>query len=664
LTLYVSTDGDDAAAGTARAPSGGDGPLRTLEGARDRIRAARAGGFQGSVDVRVLAGVHERVKPFVLEPRDSGFEGAPVRYVAEEPGTAVVSGGRPLTGFRAEPGGRFALTIPEVARGEWTFSQLYRGGARCPRPRLPRQGFYTVEEELPPSEAAAGRGHDRFRFKEGDVKHAYHASGDVDVLAYHIWCMSRMRIARIDTASRTLTFTGPTSALTPWHAFQKGNRYVLENVREALGSTDEWYLDRATGLLTYVPPPELAADPAALTLTAPRSESLLELRGDPERGAYVEHVRFEGLAFRHTLWNTPAAGYSFPQAEVALGAALEARGARRCQFVGCTVSETGTWALRLGAGCQENVVEGCAFVNLGAGGVQIGTTALPAGDALAARGNVVRNCDIGPGGQVHPAAIGVWIGQADHNTIEHNDIHDLYYTGVSVGWTWGYGPSAAHDNLILDNHIARIGQGLLSDMGGVYTLGVSPGTRISGNLIHDVEAFGYGGWGLYTDEGSSGIELAGNAVYNTKSAGFHQHYGRDNVVKGNILAFGREAQVMRTRAEEHRSFTFEGNVIVWDEGPLLAGNFDGAGVSFDNNLYWNTKGAPVKFGRRSLEEWRALGQDLHSRIEDPHLGDPRQGNFDFDPRSPALPMGFAPRDWRKAGAPARPPGSFSPQPHR
>ena len=139
-------------------------------------------------------------------------------------------------------------------------------------------------------------------------------------------------------------------------------------------------------------------------------------------------------------------------------------------------------------------------------------------------------------------------------------------------------PSRAHHNEIGWNHVHQIGQRVLSDMGGIYTLGVSPGTRIHHNTFHDIESFSYGGWGLYTDEGSSEISMDHNLVYNTKDGSFHQHYGRDNHVTNNILVNSQIWQVRRSRVEDHRSFIFDRNIVYWTlDTPLLGSNWkDGA----------------------------------------------------------------------------------------
>jgi len=108
----------------------------------------------------------------------------------------------------------------------------------------------------------------------------------------------------------------------------------------------------------------------------------------------------------------------------------------------------------------------------------------------------VEDCVISFCGRRYFAACGILMMQTHHCIVTHCDISNLYYTGVSCGWMWGYAPNNAHDNRITKNHIHHLGMGMLSDMGGVYLLGVQPGTVVSGNVIHDIYSENYGGWAL------------------------------------------------------------------------------------------------------------------------------------------------------------------------
>src|SRR5205823_12252188 len=177
-------------------------------------------------------------------------------------------------------------------------------------------------------------------------------------------------------------------------------------------------------------------------------------------------------------------------------------------------------------------------------------------------------------GKTCPSAVGIWVGQSFDNVIAHNEIHNLYYTGISLGWSWGYGDSLNRGNIVEHNHIHHIGKRgdgdgpILSDMGGVYLLGARPGTVVHNNVIHDVAGIKYGGWGVYLDEGSSNVLVEKNLVHHTSHGGFHLHYGRDNIARNNIFAFGGEQQLVRTREEDHLGVTFDHNIVYWTSGPL------------------------------------------------------------------------------------------------
>lgn len=644
--FYVAPNGRDAWSGHLAAASraGKDGPFATLARAARAARALRAAkpNLARPVVVMIRGGFYSLEEPLRLGPEDSGTAASPTLFAAyPEKSRPVISGGVRLTGWTVDGKGWWHKTLPEVAAGRWRFQQLWVNGERRYRSRLPKSGYYTVDEPLPPSEKARGKGFDRFRFRAGDIRADWHNLKDVEVLGFQIWTMARLPVESVDEASRTVNFAGTTSGTEPYQALPKGNRYLVENVREAL-APGEFYLDRTGGELIYAPKP--GEDPKRAEVVAPRLETLLELRGDAAARQFVSHARFEGITFAHTNWTTPPSGNAFAQAEINLGGAVSATGARDCRFDRCIVAHVGTYAVDLGNGCKRNALRECRLEDMGAGGVKIGMTAAPEDEEQVASDNAVESCVIAHGGRLHPAAVGVWIGHSHHNTIRGNEIADLYYTGISVGWSWGYGRSLAHHNVLERNHIHDIGQGVLSDMGGIYTLGLSPGTVERGNRIHDIDSFSYGGWGIYPDEGSSGILIENNVVFRTKSAPFHQHYGRENVIRNNVFAFGCEAQVMRTRAENHLSFTFEHNIVLWSEGPLLGSNWSGDNYKLDYNDYWNIAGQPITFAGMTFDAWKQKGQDVHSLIVDPRFVDPARGDFRLRPGSPAEKIGFHPID--------------------
>jgi hypothetical protein len=500
-----------------------------------------------------------------------------------------------------------------------------------------------------PSAAAVGKGFDRFRFAPGDLDPGWRDIGGVEVLTFHQWEMSRLRIAAIDQARSTVQFTGHTCSDQDWAALKPGWRYQVDNVPEALSSPGEWYLDRHSGTLTYLPKP--GEDPARTEVIAPLCEQLVRFTGDAVAGRFVEHLRFENLTFSHTAWTLPAAGYSCGQADTEVPGAIQAIALRLSCFSGCAISHTGGWALDLGRGCSANLVTSCALYDLGAGGIKLGDASLhDQHHEETASGNTVSNCIIAFAGRIFPASIGVWIGQSPGNTVEHCEIFDLYYTGISLGWTWGYGRSNAHDNIIAYNHISKIGQGVLSDMGGIYNLGISPGTTFHHNRIHDITSYSYGGWGLYTDEGSSGVVMESNIVYRTSASGFHQHYGKDNRLANNIFAYGNEAQLMRTRDEDHLSFTIERNIVVAHGHAILGSNWKGDGAKFrlNRNCYFDEAGT-VTFAGASFDEWKKRGEDTDSIIADPRFRDPAHGDFTIPADSPAIALGFVPIDGRGIG---------------
>jgi hypothetical protein len=636
LTIYVAPGGDDHWSGSRPSVNHNrtDGPLATLPGALQRSREARRAAAGVSPQIVLRGGVYVLDRPLVFLPQDSGLA-----IAARSGETPVISGETQITGWRRSPVNPdlWQAEVPAARDGAWQFHELFVNGRRKQRARLPVSGFFR---------AAGGPIKDhpaQLLVKPGDIKPGWASQGDVELVLVAAWEQTRNQIRSFSEASNIVTLAGNAFS----YATEPDARYYIENAPDSL-RPGQWRLDHQSGTVTYWP--EAGEDVPSAIITAPRLYELARLEGQEDNP--VRGVVFRGLTFAGADWPLKGGSDIDLQAAEEIAAAFEAQSAQSCVVQHCLFTRLGGYAIDFGRGCRGNTVTGCEMFDLGGGGLRLGETDLNSAKAAPNSGNGVTDNHIHHIGLVSPPAVGVFVLLSASNTIAHNEIDHTFYTSISVGWTWGYADNPCRGNLIEFNHLHDIGQGLLSDMGGVYTLGLQPGTVVRNNLIHDVTISGYGGWGLYTDEGSSDIVLESNVVYRCQSAGFHQHYGQNNLVYNNIFALNQDGQLARTRLETHRSFILTNNIIYFDSGHLFAGNWSGNGFEIDHNIYFDTRAGPSHRpldGSLKFEEWQASGHDVHSLFIDPLFVAPEKGDFRLRHGSPALRFGFHPPDLRKVG---------------
>ncbi|HWQ93217.1 MAG TPA: right-handed parallel beta-helix repeat-containing protein [Clostridia bacterium] len=662
---YVAPTGNDRNAGTKAKP------FATLAQAQQAVRAMlREGTNRDPVTVYLQDGIYPLAKPLVFEPQDSGTIHAPVTYAAAPGARPVLSGGRAIRNWKRHNASTWVAQVPEAKTG-WRFRQLFVNGQPRPRAKIPNVGFLRVAAcpEGTPKTVHYHKDCQSFQFKHGDIRPDWTNLQDVEVIVYHFWTDSHLPIQSVDPISNIVTFAHKAGKVFTDDFTEDGARYIVENVFEGLDIPGEWYLDYRQGLLYYLPRP--GENMNRVEVIAPHLPAFIELRGNAREGRFVQHLVFQGIEFQYTRFELPPGNSNDRQGSASVPAAVRLTGARHCRFDRCTFQNLGTWAVEAGNGCRHNAFVGNQISFIAAGGFRLNGGTERDHPLERTGHNLIADNRLHHYGQVYPSAVGVLLMNTEQNVVEHNLIHHGYYTGISVGWVWGYQRSISQGNRVEFNHIHDIGQGgLLSDMGGIYTLGVSPGTVIRNNLIHDIDANQYGGWGIYHDEGSTHHLVESNVVYRTKFAPFNIHYAKELIVRNNVFAFGHLEQLSRGRHEPHKSVFFENNIVYWQTGDLFSKNWQDAPYTFhlnpnvkpgsstltntfdcDWNLYFNPgkNRDDLRFAGGTWKDWQRRGKDLHSIYADPLFVAPENGNFQLKPGSPAFALGFQPIDMTRVG---------------
>lgn len=656
LDLYVSVRGDDHWSGKfAKANSANtDGPFASITAAKEAIRKYKNNHvLNEQVTVFIEEGTYFLSETIELNPEDSGSERYPVKYIGKGKGVVFI-GGIPIEKWESE-NGLWVAILDKSLVDQYHFEQLYVDGLRAQRARTPNQGFYSpknIKETVleKGTGSVADKAEQQVYLRDGQSDWLKSITGseinNAVVTFYHKWDNTRKYIADVNLQDSSLTIKG--KGMKPWNPINEKSLYIAENFKAALDTAGEWYLE-PSGRLYYMPLKDQKMD--QVSAYVPTLQQLLVINGNSEHP--VSNVSFQNIAFKVSGYKLPLLGQDPVQLAAPTLAAIMLDYAQGVNFINCEIANTGANAIWFRTGCLNSSISQSYMHDLGAGGVKVGVFEVPANRNEITRNITVDNCIIQSGGYIFPCAAGVVIFHAADNRIRHNDIGDFRYTGVSVGWVWGYKESLATGNIIEYNHIHHLGWGELSDMGGVYTLGISPGTVIRNNVIHHVFSYTYGGWGLYADEGSSNILMENNLVYLTKSTGFHQHYGENNTIRNNIFAFGKEAQIQLTRPEDHLSFRLTNNIVYFNQGDLFQKNMNKSWEKtitlIDSNVYWNSANRAVTFPDGNGGAWQAKGHDLHSVIADPGFVNADKFDFRIKNRKLTDRIGFKPFDYKQAG---------------
>lgn len=641
VTLYADAAAATSGDGTKAAPfSTGDALFAGI------VALAAKGPY--AITVEMTGGDYLLTNTMTLDNTNVGLFGSTISFVCRDATEARFCGWLPVTGFtETTVNGVMAweAPLPTVEETVLYPNQCFSStGTRLTRPRYPAgNGELEAVLDRPAAQIPYNESMIHLGYDDATIE-TFTRLDDIQVHMFHYWNDERLEIAEIDTAKKQLvTKTSPGIAFIE---YTHGAPYYLDNVYEMLREPGQFYVDKATGKLLYIPYENESID--GFTLQVSNIDVLLTadgLHGTTDTPA----LSFTNIGFAGSDWKTTnrASG----QAASDIHGAVRLNDVSYVRFDGCSFAHIGDYALEVQKAVSHLDVTHCTFTDLGAGGVTIyGVNDLTPNTTAVNHDITITDNYIGSYGRVHANGIGIVLRYAYDCTLSHNEITDGYYSGISVGWVWGYAEHVTHDILVEKNHIYNIGQYMLSDMGGIYTLGTQPGTVLRGNLIHNVYSRTDKAWGLYTDEGSTDILIENNISYDVKSEAFHQHYGKENIVRNNILAFGRDGIVMVSRLEEHIAIHLEHNILLSDGAPIYLQHPDGMHMADDSNLMWNLSGDVYCSGAKlTVADMQARGLFQNALVADPGFADPKNGDFTLPADSPAYDIGFVDIDMSDVG---------------
>lgn len=573
----------------------------SLVGVRDKIRAFN-GAMTGDILAYLRGGTYALAAPLQLGPQDSGTGGHSIIYRAYPGEAPVLSGGAELAGWSLYDSGKNIYRASTSAG--LALRQLFVNGARATRAR---------GTQNPPGFAKNATG---FTTTDASMQ-SWGNPGEIEIVSFRSWKNYRCRVASI--AGLNIAIQNPC-----WNNVQLDRPFAMdqvtwvENAYELLDAPGEWYYDRATGYVYYIPRP--GEDLATARVIAPAAEGLVS--GTGTLATPIHDIVFDGLSFSYAAWLAPSTpeGYADVQAGFRItGAGLTSppppsewtktpasvtfRAARRVSFYRNNFTHLGGAGLTFEYGSQNDSIVANRFEDISSNAIQIGdiddyatTDPHRMSTGLAIKNNLILRA-----GAEYYDTVGIWAGYTAHTQISHNEIADLPYSGISVGWGWGQ-PSYARDNAITGNHIYNVLR-TLRDGGGIYTLSSQPGALIRDNYIHQL---GNDFAAIYLDEGTQQYVVERNVV----AAAPQWLYLNARLVQNNTA---------QQNFAETAAMTDKGlNSVIRDNTVVASGLWPPAAITIINGAgiepaYRSIKsGAPVELGLARAARASSAYSDLYN----------------------------------------------------
>lgn len=554
------------------------------------------------------------------------------------------------------------------AKGK-NISALFSAGVQLQCARFPEEGFCYIDKV----DLTDTVGKDDWMGTNGfyihDIDYEFESPEDICVSTVHWWVNELSPMVSFNASTgliKTEKYSGMSNNI--------GDRYFLENVKECLDKPGEWCFDSSEDKIYYVPVEGENAE--NVCLYASSEAEMIKINN-------CSGITFKNIEFAETGWfygdekylNTDIHTHNRTWKSGSYQAAVEACGAvtvtysENINFENCEFKNIGCTAIKYFDGAKHCKTENCLFDSIGASALFIGgkySFYHENNPEDYAEDITVKNCEISHYGMKFFGACGITVAYCDTADISHNEIHDGYYTGISVGFCWLFFDNPTQYISVKDNLIHDIGLNMISDLGGIYLLGIQEGTVVSGNVVHDVTCYngdsGYAGDGIYLDSGCQYMTIENNLVFNCDSSAFNNTLNKENIVRNNIFALSGQngicLGVSNYGAFTDLHSTYSNNIILVDnKTPALEYLNDTKHFCGENNIIWDIEnGSDVYFCEGHYSNGKSLRKTVEKKglidsvvFADPGFTNAEAYDFTFKEDSFAVKSGFAPFDYNNAG---------------
>ncbi len=543
--IWVSPQGNDQQEGSK------DAPLRTIQQAVKQAREWRRlhdPRINRGIRIMLQQGVYPQEKTLFFRPEDSGTENSPTIIQAAEGAEAVISGGISIKGWTKAANNLWVADAPILGNRHLEFRQLWINGKKAQRASqfpdgvMERMIDFNKEKET-------------ITIPTPQIKGLEHAK-QLEMIVHQRWAIAILRVKKLDIQGEktVVSFHNPESQLEfahPWPqpviGESKGNSsFCLVNALELVDEPGEWFQEYPSGKIYYYP--RLGEEISNIEAIAPTLEELVHIDGSLERP--VHHLQFKNINFEHTSWNRPSyeghvtlqGGFRLLDAYKLLipglpekaelenqawiarpETAIRVKGGSHINFDGCTFQHMGATGVDYEWAVTNSKIENCLFTDIGGTAIQIGTFPdggfethvpfKPVNEQELCSDILIKNNLITEVTNEDWGCVGIGAGYVKNATIIHNEVCNVNYSGICVGWGWTLLESGMKNNRIEANYVHHFARRLY-DAGGLYTLSNQPNSIMANNRIEALIDAPYAtndrAFYIYFDEATDGYTVENN----------------------------------------------------------------------------------------------------------------------------------------------------------